>query len=85
MHEPIYMCHITGREVQPLSVGDIQTIRGVRYAWFYCRECDVNEHRRSEVGFDATLPGIHVAWFDEPQPARVWTSRFMPFFSKEKQ
>lgn len=76
MNKPEYKCHVTGREVRPLSVGDVQTVRGVRYAWFYCRECDVNERTRSMAGFDATLPGVHVCWFDEPPPSRIWRSRW---------
>lgn len=76
MTTPKYTCHVTGRDVQPLGVGDVQTVRGVRYAWWYCPVCDVNERTRSMVGFDATLPGVHVCFFD-PIPERgVWRSRF---------
>jgi len=76
MNKPTFTCHVTGRAVEPLSVGDVQVIRGVRYAWFFCRQCDVNEHTRSEVGFDATLPGVHVVFFDPMPELGVWRSRW---------
>lgn len=76
MPKPVFTCHVTGRAVEPLSIGDVQTVQGIRYVWFYCRQCDVNEHTREQVGFDATLPGVHVCWFDEPPPSRMWYSRW---------
>lgn len=77
MSTPRYHCHVIGRDVQPLSVGDLQTVQGYRYAWWHCPSCDCDEHVRSEVGFDARCPGVHIVWFDTPPPLpREWRSRF---------
>lgn len=71
----VYRCHISGKDVTPRGVGTPVDVSGMRYVWWTCNECDRQEKRRYEAGYDPSHPGIHLTCLDDATPPALWPKR----------